>query len=171
MGQGCPRDYDGITTRVPQDSCRLASAAKRQHLPQSPSSAPRRQAERNNLADKLMVEAKVLADLKIEWAAVEGERPTVEAELGPVKYLATLFGQADEVVLRWFIPRRGAASGPGTPELPAGAIPAATVIAVATIAVATIAVTIVSVKTQAARDAGTSHIADHPASDEAWRAE
>ena len=28
---------------------------------------------------------------------------TVEADLGPVKYLATLLGQADEVVLRWFI--------------------------------------------------------------------
>jgi hypothetical protein len=39
-----------------------------------------------------------LADLKIEKAAVEGERRTVEA--GPVRYLATLPGQADEVVLR-----------------------------------------------------------------------
>jgi hypothetical protein len=27
----------------------------------------------------------------------------VEADLGPVRYLATLFGQADELVLRWFI--------------------------------------------------------------------
>jgi hypothetical protein len=34
---------------------------------------------------------------------VEGERRTVEADLGPVKYLAILLGQADEVVLRWFI--------------------------------------------------------------------
>jgi hypothetical protein len=54
----------------------------------------------------------------------------------------------------------------GTPELPAGAIPAATIIAVATIAV-----TIVSVKTEAAGDAGTGRVADHPASDEAGRAE
>ena len=63
----------------------------------------RRQAKRNSLADKLTVEAKALADLKIEKAAVEGERRTVEADLGPVKYLAILLGQADEVVLRWFI--------------------------------------------------------------------
>jgi hypothetical protein len=32
-----------------------------------------------------------------------GERRTAEADLGPVRYLATLLGQADEVVLRWFI--------------------------------------------------------------------
>ena len=49
------------------------------------------------------VEAKTLADLKIEKGAVEGERRTVEADLEPVQYLATLLGQADEVVLRCFI--------------------------------------------------------------------
>jgi hypothetical protein len=63
----------------------------------------RRQAKRNGLADKITVEAKAPADLKIEKAAVEGERRTAEADLGPVRYLATLLGQADEVVLRWFI--------------------------------------------------------------------
>jgi hypothetical protein len=63
----------------------------------------RRQAKRSSVADKLTVEAKALADLKVEKAAVEGERLTVEADLGPVRYLATLLGQADEVVLRWFI--------------------------------------------------------------------
>jgi len=52
----------------------------------------RRQAMRNSLADKLTVEAKGLADLKVEKAAVEGERRKVEADLGPVKYLATLLG-------------------------------------------------------------------------------
>jgi hypothetical protein len=54
----------------------------------------RRQAKRNSLADKLTVEAKVLADLKIEKAAAESERRMVEADLGLVKYLATLFGQS-----------------------------------------------------------------------------
>jgi hypothetical protein len=44
----------------------------------------RRQAKGNKLADKLTVEAKVLADLKVEKAAVEGERRTIEADLGPV---------------------------------------------------------------------------------------
>jgi hypothetical protein len=63
----------------------------------------RRQAKRNSLADKLTVEAKALADLKIEKAAVEGERRTVEADVGPVRYLATLLGADNEAVLRWFI--------------------------------------------------------------------
>jgi hypothetical protein len=50
----------------------------------------RRQAKRNSLAYKLMVEAKSIADLKIEKAVVDGQRRTVEADLGPVRYLATL---------------------------------------------------------------------------------
>jgi hypothetical protein len=43
-----------------------------------------------------------LADLQIE-AAVEGERRKVEADLGLIRYLATLIGADNEAVLRWFI--------------------------------------------------------------------
>jgi hypothetical protein len=50
-----------------------------------------------------MVEAKALADLEIEKAAVEGERRTVEADAGPVRYLAMLIGADNETVLRWSI--------------------------------------------------------------------
>jgi hypothetical protein len=60
------------------------------------------QAKRNSLADKLTVEAQALTHRKIERTAVESERRIVEADLGPVKYLATLLGVAEEVVLRWF---------------------------------------------------------------------
>ena len=63
----------------------------------------RRQTKRNNLAYKLTAQAKALADLKIEKAAVEGERRAVDADLGPVKYLAMLIGATDEDVLRYFI--------------------------------------------------------------------
>jgi hypothetical protein len=62
----------------------------------------RRQAKRNSLADKLTVEAKTLADLKVEKAAVDGERRTVEGDLGPMRYLARCFGAGDQNVLRWF---------------------------------------------------------------------
>jgi hypothetical protein len=34
---------------------------------------------------------------------VEGERRVFEADLDPVKYLATLLGAAAEVVFQWFI--------------------------------------------------------------------
>ena len=44
-----------------------------------------------------------LADLKIEKAKVDGERKAVEADLGPVRYLATLIGTTDEVAMRYFI--------------------------------------------------------------------
>ena len=36
-------------------------------------------------------------------AVVDGHRRTVEADLGPVRYLATLIGVGDQDVLRWFI--------------------------------------------------------------------
>jgi hypothetical protein len=62
----------------------------------------RRQGKRNSLADKLTVEAKALADLEGKKAKIDGER-RVEADLGPVRYLATLLGASDEGVLRWFI--------------------------------------------------------------------
>jgi hypothetical protein len=54
-------------------------------------------------ADRLAFEAKVVADLKVEKARIEGERRTVEANLGPVRYLAALIGAGDQDVLRWFI--------------------------------------------------------------------
>jgi hypothetical protein len=63
----------------------------------------RRLAKRNSLADKLGAEARTLADLKVEKAAVEGERRTVEADLGPVRYLAILIGPDDDDVLQYFI--------------------------------------------------------------------
>jgi hypothetical protein len=39
------------------------------------------------------------ADLKIETAIVEGQRRTVEADLGAARYLATLIGADNETVL------------------------------------------------------------------------
>ena len=44
-----------------------------------------------------------LADLRIEKAKVDGERKAVEADLGPVRYLATLLGTTDEATMRYFI--------------------------------------------------------------------
>jgi hypothetical protein len=43
----------------------------------------RRQAKRAEVAGQYIEEGKVLATLKVEKAAVEGERRTVEADLGP----------------------------------------------------------------------------------------
>jgi hypothetical protein len=47
--------------------------------------------------------AKALAALQVEKASVDGQRKVAEADLGPVRYLATLLGAKDDDVLRWFI--------------------------------------------------------------------
>jgi hypothetical protein len=57
---------------------------------------------RSELAAERIREGKALATLQIEKASVEGERRKVEADLGPVRYLATLIGAGDQDVLRWF---------------------------------------------------------------------
>jgi hypothetical protein len=85
-------------TAINAQAAALAAAAKLRAADDE-----RRQAKRTSLADKLTVEAKVLADLKIEKAKVDGDRKVAEADLGPVRYLATLFGAGDQDVLRWFI--------------------------------------------------------------------
>jgi hypothetical protein len=48
-------------------------------------------------------EAKALAELQVEKVSIDGQRRVVEADMGPIRYLAILLGAADEDVLRWFI--------------------------------------------------------------------
>jgi hypothetical protein len=43
------------------------------------------------------------ATIRAIQAAIDGEHRTVDAELGPVKYLATLIGADDEAVMWCFI--------------------------------------------------------------------
>lgn len=43
------------------------------------------------------------AIVELEKAKVGGECKAVEADLGPVRYLATLIGTADETAMRYFI--------------------------------------------------------------------
>jgi hypothetical protein len=58
---------------------------------------------RAELAAERIREGKALATLQVEKASVDGERRKVEADLGPVRYLATLIGANDQDALRWFI--------------------------------------------------------------------
>ena len=58
---------------------------------------------RSELEVNRQAAGKVLVDLKVEKARIEGDRKTVEADLGPVKYLATLLGTDSESALRLFI--------------------------------------------------------------------
>jgi hypothetical protein len=58
---------------------------------------------RAELVTERVRQGKVLAELQVEKAGVEGQRKVAEADLGPVRYLAKLLGAGDQDVLRWFI--------------------------------------------------------------------
>jgi hypothetical protein len=58
---------------------------------------------RTELVAQRTTESRTLAGFQVEKAKIEGERRVVEADLGPVRYLATLIGAGDQDVLRWFI--------------------------------------------------------------------
>jgi hypothetical protein len=58
---------------------------------------------RTELVAQRTAEAKALAGLRVERAKAEGARRKVEADVGPVRYLATLLGAKDDDVLRYFI--------------------------------------------------------------------
>jgi hypothetical protein len=58
---------------------------------------------RGEIATQRAAEAKALAGLQVEKAGIDGQCRVVEADLGPVRYLATLLGAGDQDVLCWFI--------------------------------------------------------------------
>jgi hypothetical protein len=58
---------------------------------------------RAELLAQRTAEAGKLAGLQVDKARVDSDRIVAEADLGPVRYLATLIGAGDQDVLRWFI--------------------------------------------------------------------
>jgi hypothetical protein len=56
---------------------------------------------RDKLVQQREVAENALANLRIEKAEADGERKAVEADLGPVRYLATLLGSTDEQTMRY----------------------------------------------------------------------
>jgi hypothetical protein len=68
---------------------------------------------RAKLTGELQAAESAIAGLPIEKARLDGERKAVEADLGPVRYLATLLGSTDEQTMRWFILVVAARSGCG----------------------------------------------------------
>ena len=70
-----------------------------------PTAAPRPLWRKNRaeLVASRTVEAGKVVALKVQAAGVDGERKAAEADLGPVRYLATVIGATDEVAMRYFI--------------------------------------------------------------------
>jgi hypothetical protein len=57
----------------------------------------------SNLERQREEAAERLAQLQVEQGSVTSERKQADADLGPVRYLATLIGTTDEATMRWFI--------------------------------------------------------------------
>jgi hypothetical protein len=58
---------------------------------------------RAELVTQRTTEAKTLAERQVQKAGIEGQRRIVGADLGPVRYLASLLGADSETAMRWFV--------------------------------------------------------------------
>jgi hypothetical protein len=93
-------DLDDIKARIAQlDQTRTVAIKGRTKTTTVGDQGP----ARDKLVQDRVAAESALTSLRIEKAAVDGERKTVEADLGPVRYLATLLGSTDEQTMRGFI--------------------------------------------------------------------
>jgi hypothetical protein len=93
-------DLDDIKARIAQlDQTRTVATKGRTKTTTVGNQGP----ARDKLVQHREAAESALTDLRIEKAKVDGERKAVEADLGPVRYLATLIGSTDEQTMRWFI--------------------------------------------------------------------
>jgi hypothetical protein len=92
-----------IDRRITQIDSAVDKATAKGRTGSAMALADQQRRTRTGLVDERRREASNLAGLQVEKAAIEGQRRVVEADLGPVRYLATLIGAGDQDVLRWFI--------------------------------------------------------------------
>src|SRR6266436_8779514 len=92
-----------LDRRIAQIDKAVETATQRGRTAGAMQLAGEKRRNRADLAAERVRQGKALADLQVEKADVEGQRKVAEADLGPVKYLATLLGAGDQDVLRWFI--------------------------------------------------------------------
>src|SRR5215470_8445261 len=92
-----------IDRRIAQIDSAVEKATSKGRTASAMALADQQRKTRAELVAQRTSEAKTLAGLQVEKAGIEGERRTVEADLGPVRYLATLLGAGDQDVLRYFI--------------------------------------------------------------------
>jgi hypothetical protein len=92
-----------LDKRIAQIDSAVEESTKRGRTLGAMSLASDQRKTRSDLVAARVREAKALASLQVEKAGIDGERKTLEADLGPVRYLATLLGANDEQAMRWFI--------------------------------------------------------------------
>jgi hypothetical protein len=90
-----------LDRRVAQVDAAVEKTADRGRGRSAMALADEQHKNRADLVASRTKEATALASLKVEKAAIDGQRKAVEADLGPVRYLATLIGTTDEQTMRW----------------------------------------------------------------------
>jgi hypothetical protein len=92
-----------LDRRIAQIDSAIETATRKGRTGSAMQLADQQRKTRAELVAQRTTEAKTLAKLQVQKAGIDGEREVVEADLGPVRYLATLLGAGDQDVLRWFI--------------------------------------------------------------------
>ena len=92
-----------LDRRIAQIDSAIAAATQRGKINTALAEMEGQRQARRYLTEERNRAAATLATLQVEKASVDGERRKVEADLGPVKYLATLLGADSDTALRWFV--------------------------------------------------------------------
>jgi hypothetical protein len=93
----------GIDRQIAEISSAVLKATEKGRTAVAMRLADEQRRNRADLEASRVREAKALAALQVGKAAIEGQRKMAEADLGPVRYLATLLGSDSETTLRWFV--------------------------------------------------------------------
>jgi hypothetical protein len=94
------RDLD---RRIAQIDGAVEKATQRGRTASAMKLAEDQRKTRATLVEQRTKVSDALAALQVERAGIEGQRRVAEADLGPVRYLATLLGADSETALRWFV--------------------------------------------------------------------
>jgi hypothetical protein len=92
-----------LDRRIAQIDLAVETATRKGRTGSAMTLADQQRKFRSDLVAQRTTEAKALAGLQVQKASIEGDRKVAEADLGPVRYLATLLGAGDQDVLQWFI--------------------------------------------------------------------
>jgi hypothetical protein len=92
-----------LDRRIAQLDAMVQAATKRGYTKTAMRLVNDQAARRVDLERQREEAADRLAQLEVQQAGVAGERKQADADLGPVRYLATLLGNTDEATMRWFI--------------------------------------------------------------------
>lgn len=89
--------------RIRQVDSIIAEATKRGRTKDAVALIDRETTLRHSLVAERLTAANALAAVQVEAAGIASERNELAADSGPVHYLATILGVADDTAVRWFI--------------------------------------------------------------------